>query len=76
MSEEDQGGSRRSFAHHESCSFCEKSSDEVRHLIPSRAASICDECVALCVEVIEERDGVPLRRVRHAYRFRSRTTER
>ncbi len=37
------------------CSFCGKKQDQVKKLIggPSRVA-ICDECVALCREIIDE----------------------
>jgi ATP-dependent Clp protease ATP-binding subunit ClpX len=43
------------------CSFCGKSEEEVRKLIGSppqkvfsQAVNICNECVALCNEVLEE----------------------
>lgn len=36
------------------CSFCGKTQNEVRKLIGENGAFICDECVALCIEVIEE----------------------
>ncbi len=37
------------------CSFCNKGQDEVDRLITSRdGVSICDECVALCDEIIAE----------------------
>ena len=40
------------------CSFCGKLQDEVRRLIagPSRV-SICDDCVAVCLRVIQEEEG-------------------
>ena len=35
------------------CSFCGKGSDEVRHLIAGPGdVSICDECLALCQQLI------------------------
>jgi ATP-dependent Clp protease ATP-binding subunit ClpX len=36
------------------CSFCGKSQTEVRKLIAGPAVYICDECVALCNEIISE----------------------
>ena len=38
------------------CSFCHKSADEVKKLIVGGGSNvfICDECVAICVEVIAE----------------------
>jgi ATP-dependent Clp protease ATP-binding subunit ClpX len=39
------------------CSFCGKTQREVRKLIAGPSVYICDECVALCKEIIEEEDG-------------------
>ena len=36
------------------CSFCGKSQDEVRKLIAGPTVYICDECIALCNEIIAE----------------------
>ena len=37
------------------CSFCHKSEDQVRKLIAGpKGAYICDECVDICAEIIEE----------------------
>jgi ATP-dependent Clp protease ATP-binding subunit ClpX len=36
------------------CSFCGKSSDEVDHLIAGPSVYICDECVNLCLDVVNE----------------------
>lgn len=36
------------------CSFCEKSQLEVRKLIAGPTAFICDECILLCVDIIED----------------------
>jgi ATP-dependent Clp protease ATP-binding subunit ClpX len=36
------------------CSFCGKSQHEVRKLIAGPAVYVCDECVALCNEIINE----------------------
>lgn len=38
------------------CSFCNKTTDEVRKLIAGPGVYICDECVEVCVHVIA--DGV------------------
>ncbi len=36
------------------CSFCNKSQDQVRKLIAGPGVYICDECVDLCNEILEE----------------------
>jgi ATP-dependent Clp protease ATP-binding subunit ClpX len=36
------------------CSFCGKSQNEVKKLIAGPAVYICDECIQLCSEIIEE----------------------
>src|SRR5476649_1589583 len=50
------------------CSFCGKSQHEVRKLIAGPTVFICDECVELCTDIIQEEnrsslikseDGVP-----------------
>ncbi len=42
------------------CSFCGKNQDQVRRLIAGPGAVyICDECVELCREIIEEETGGP-----------------
>src|ERR1700681_2151795 len=50
------------------CSFCGKSQHEVRKLIAGPTVFICDECVELCKDIIQEenksslvksRDGIP-----------------
>ena len=38
------------------CSFCGKKKDEVAKLIAADDANICNECVALCTDLIEEGD--------------------
>ncbi|MCC6705321.1 MAG: ATP-dependent Clp protease ATP-binding subunit ClpX [Thermomicrobiales bacterium] len=47
---------------HYRCSFCNKGQEEVRRLIagPSQVY-ICDECVQLCREIIEEEEPTPQR---------------
>jgi ATP-dependent Clp protease ATP-binding subunit ClpX len=50
------------------CSFCGKSQHEVRKLIAGPTVFICDECVELCKDIVQEesksslaktRDGIP-----------------
>ena len=37
------------------CSFCGRNADQVRRLIAGPAGtSICDECVEICAEIVEE----------------------
>ena len=48
------------------CSFCGKNQSEVRKLIAGPAVYICDECIQLCSEIIEEeteKDTKDLQRV-------------
>lgn len=39
------------------CSFCNKSQDEVRKLVAGPGVYICDECIDLCNEIMEEEFG-------------------
>lgn len=39
------------------CSFCGKSQDEVRKLVAGPGVYICDECIELCTEIVEEELG-------------------
>jgi diguanylate cyclase (GGDEF)-like protein len=39
------------------CSFCGKPQDDTRTLVAGPEVYICSECVALCVEIIEETRG-------------------
>ncbi len=39
------------------CSFCNKSQNDVRKLIAGPTVFICDECVAVCQDIIEEDTG-------------------
>jgi len=50
------------------CSFCGKSQQEVRKLIAGPTVFICDECIELCKDIIQEenkssltksREGIP-----------------
>ncbi len=36
------------------CSFCEKPQDQVRRIIAGNGVYICDECIALCQEIIAD----------------------
>ena len=36
------------------CSFCGKSQEQVKKLIAGPGVFICDECIELCNEIIEE----------------------
>jgi hypothetical protein len=37
------------------CTFCKKSSDEIEALVAGPGVYICDECIALCTNTLEER---------------------
>lgn len=39
------------------CSFCSKSQEQVRKLVAGPGVYICDECIELCNEIIEEELG-------------------
>ena len=39
------------------CTFCDKTERQVRKLVAGPNASICDECIALCVDIISEERG-------------------
>ena len=36
------------------CSFCGKSQDQVKRLIAGPGVYICDECIDLCSDIIQE----------------------
>jgi ATP-dependent Clp protease ATP-binding subunit ClpX len=40
------------------CSFCGKAQEQVRRLIAGPGVYICDECIELCNEIIEEESGI------------------
>src|SRR5690625_1873997 len=40
------------------CSFCGKDQDAVRKLVAGPGVYICDECIELCNEIIEEEVGL------------------
>ena len=39
------------------CSFCGKSQEQVRKLVAGPGVYICDECIELCAEIVEEELG-------------------
>jgi len=44
-----------------SCSFCLRPNTEVGTIVAGHGVYICDECVALCTQIIKEKpSGVPL----------------
>ena len=42
------------FDAHLKCSFCGKSQEQVRKLIAGPGVYICDECIDLCNEILDE----------------------
>ncbi len=52
MSNDQRGNGGRDKIFH--CSFCGKSQHEVRKLIAGPSVYVCDECVALCNDIINE----------------------
>ena len=36
------------------CTFCQKAAAEVKKMVVSPGVYICDECVSLCVEIIDD----------------------
>ncbi|MGM9619606.1 MAG: ATP-dependent Clp protease ATP-binding subunit ClpX [Oscillospiraceae bacterium] len=45
------------------CSFCGKTEQQVRRIIQGPGARICDECVQLCMDILEEDLNLPSRSV-------------
>ena len=39
------------------CSFCNRRKDDVRSLIAGPFVFICDECVAMCINILEDQFG-------------------
>ena len=39
------------------CSFCNKSQEQVRKLIAGPNVYICDECIEICSEIIQDEIG-------------------
>jgi ATP-dependent Clp protease ATP-binding subunit ClpX len=44
----------KNYDSHLKCSFCGKSQEQVRKLIAGPGVYICDECVELCNEILDE----------------------
>jgi len=42
------------------CSFCGKGKDEVKQLIAGPNMFICNECVAICNEILADEDAAPV----------------
>ena len=40
------------------CSFCGKNEDQVKRLVAGPGVYICNECVELCFDIIEEDPGL------------------
>lgn len=52
------------------CSFCDKSAAEVKKLIAGPSVYICDECISLCNEIIDEENWTQAQRSPEAlYRY-------
>ena len=51
---QDKVSTRYSISPNNDCSFCDKKSHEVKKMFKGKYATICDECVELCEEIIEE----------------------
>jgi len=43
------------------CSFCGKTHEQVKRLIAGPGVYICDECVELCTDIIDEEVDISLR---------------
>ena len=41
------------------CSFCLKSTADVASMVAGPGVFICDSCVTVCVEIIENKPGAP-----------------
>ena len=57
------------------CSFCGKSQDEIAKLIAGPSVYICDECVGLCNEILDEEDTKPAKAELPTASLSERTTE-
>ena len=50
----------------ESCAFCGKPADAVKHLVAGARAMICDECIDICIVVLADQDAEWRAAARHA----------
>ncbi|NBO28428.1 MAG: ATP-dependent protease ATP-binding subunit ClpX [Synechococcaceae bacterium WBA_2_066] len=62
------------FDAHLKCSFCGKSQEQVRKLIAGPGVYICDECIDLCNEILDEELVEAQGGGRHAHQENSRKT--
>ncbi|MCP9922899.1 ATP-dependent protease ATP-binding subunit ClpX, partial [Synechococcus lacustris] len=62
------------FDAHLKCSFCGKSQEQVRKLIAGPGVYICDECIDLCNEILDEELVEAQGGSRHAHQENSRKT--
>ena len=51
---EDKGLSKIEDVNKIKCSFCGKAQEQVRRIIAGPGAYICDECIEICVQIINE----------------------
>ena len=49
-------GKKNNTSHRVVCSFCKKKQDEVKKIIAGPGVYICNECVDLCNNIIDEPD--------------------
>ena len=56
MSDSDKSGDTPARDNRLKCSFCGKSQDMVKKLIAGPGVYICDECVELCLEILDDED--------------------
>ena len=56
------------------CSFCGKSQRQVKKLIAGPGVYICDECIDLCNEIIDEELAAPRSSISTTCRARGRST--
>ena len=47
------------------CSFCGKAQDEARRLIAGPGVYICDECIELCMSILEDEANLSQRKSNH-----------
>ena len=62
-----------------SCSFCGKAQKDVRKLIAGPTVHICDECVAICIEILHDdgiSPGAPEARARHSHNLVRKNIDR
>ncbi|MEG2143926.1 MAG: ATP-dependent protease ATP-binding subunit ClpX, partial [Oscillospiraceae bacterium] len=44
------------------CSFCGKTQDMVERMVAGPGVCICNECIELCVTILDEEQGIPINR--------------